>query len=98
MARQLTIKRKLQYMASNQTFNVYVDGKPVCISMSDRRPLRLAVSEGQHVVTFDHIIKKINPEPTQIPAGTENVTVILEVKDQKLFKHGKWVTTVLVGE
>lgn len=98
MARQLTIKRKLQYMASNQTFNVYVDGKPVCINMSDRWPVYVNISEGSHVVTFDHIIKKRNPEPTLIPPGNEDITVILEVQGQKLFTPGTWVTTVLVGE
>lgn len=98
MTRQLTIKRKLQYNASNQTFNVYVDNQPVCMNMSDRHPLYVKISESEHVVTFEHVIKKRNPEPTRIPAGTENVTVVLEVKGQKLFTPGTWVTTVLIGE
>lgn len=97
MTRKLTIVRKKQLNASNQSFNVGVDGQLVCISMSDRRPVYVDISEDSHVVTFEHIIKKRNPEPTQIPAGTGNVTVILEVKDQTLFKPGKWVTTVEVG-
>lgn len=98
MARQLTIKRKQQFSASNQTFNVYVDNHPVAINMSDRRPLYVKISDGPHVVTFEHIIKKRNPEPTLIPAGTENITVLLKVQGQKMFTAGTWVTTVLTGE
>ncbi len=97
MTRQLTIIRKKQLNASTQSFNVGVDGQLVYINMSDRRPVRVNISEDSHVVTFDHIIRKRNPEPTVIPAGTENVTVIPEVKDQKLFSPGKWVTSVEVG-
>ena len=98
MARQLTIKRKYQLNVSNQTFNVYVNNQLVCINMNDRRPLHITISEGAHVVTFKHIIQKRNPEPTLIPAGTENVTVVLEVQGQKLFTPGTWVTTVITGE
>ncbi len=97
MARLLTIKRKRQYSVS-RTFSVFVDDQLVCINMGDRRPVRVEISDGPHTITYEEIIKKRSPEPTQIPAGTENVTVILEVQGQKLFTPGTWATTVITGE
>jgi len=97
MARKLTIARKKQAGVSNQLFTVYIDGQLLCINMGERRPVYAEISDNAHVITFEHIMKKFNPEPTHIPAGSENVTVILEHQSLSLFK-GKWVTSVKTGE
>lgn len=97
MTRLLTVKRKRQYSVC-RTFSVYVDHQLVCVNMGDRRPLCVEISDGPHTVTYEEVIKKRSPEPTLIPPGTENVTVILEVQGQKLFTPGTWATTVITGE
>lgn len=100
MARQLTIKRKQQYfiLDAGETFNIYVDGQIVGINIGERRPLRVKVSDGPHIVKLEKIPKKYSPEPIAVPAGTENVTVYLEYESKGMFKHGIWHSKVLIGE